>query len=58
MSRRGTCTAKLRKTVRNEENEDDQESIARSFDLKVPEERVGAEEIQGLIDDVALLGTR
>ena len=58
LSRRGTCTAKLRKTVRNEENEDDQEAIAGSFDLKVPEERVGAEEIQGLIDDVALLGTR
>lgn len=58
LSRRGTCTAKLRKTVRNEEDEDDQETIAGSFDLKVPEERVGAEEVQGFINDVSLLVTR
>jgi hypothetical protein len=58
LSRRGTCTAKLRKTIRNEENEDDQEAITGSFDLKVPEERVGAEEVQGFINDVALLVTR
>ena len=48
----------FRYTVRNEENEDDQEAIAGSFDLKVPEERVGAEEVQGFIDNVALLVTR
>jgi hypothetical protein len=58
LSRRGTCTSKLRKAVRNEENEDDQEAITRSFDLKIPEERVGAEEIQGFIDDIALRVTR
>jgi len=58
LSRRGARTAKLRKTVRNEENEDDQEAITRSFDLKVPKEGVGAEEVQGFIDDIALLATR
>jgi len=58
LSRCGTCTAELRKTIRNEEDEDDQEAIAGSFDLKVPEERVGAEEVQGFINDVALLSTR
>jgi hypothetical protein len=58
LSRRGACTAKLRKTIRNEENEDDQKAITGSFDLKVPEERVGAEEVQGFIDDVSLLVTR
>ena len=58
LSRRAACTAKLRKAIRNEEDEDDQEAITRSFDLKVPEERVGAEEVQGFIDNVALLVTR
>lgn len=57
LRRRGTSTAKLRKTIRNEENEDDQEAITGSLDLKVPEERVGAKEVQGFIDDVALLVT-
>ena len=58
LSRRAACTAKLRKAIRNEEDEDDQKAITGSFDLKVSEERVGAEEVQGFIDDVALLVTR
>ena len=45
LSGRGTCTSKLRKTIRDEENEDDQEAITGSFDFKVPEERVSAEEV-------------
>jgi len=55
LSRRGARTAKLRKTIRNEEDEDDQEAIARSLDLKVSEKRVGAEEVEGFVDDVSLL---
>ena len=58
LSRRGACTAELCKTIGDEEDEDDQEAITGSFDLKVPEERVGAEEVQSFIDDVALLVTR
>ncbi len=55
LSRRDTCAAKLGETIRNEEDEDDQEAITRSLDLKVPEERVGAEEVQRLIDDITQL---
>ena len=55
LSGRDARTAKLRKTIRNEEDEDDQEAIARSLDLKVSEKRVGAEEVEGFVDDISLL---
>ena len=55
LSGRGARTAKLRETIRNEEDEDDQEAIARSLDLKVSEKRVGAEEVEGFVYDVSLL---
>lgn len=57
-SRRGACTAKFRETIGNEEDEDDEKTITRPFDLEVSEERVGAEEVECLIDDVSLLITR
>ena len=58
LSRRGACTAELRETVGNEEDEDDEEAIARSLDLEVSEERVCAEEVKSLVNDVSLLITR
>ncbi len=58
LSRRGACTAKFRETIGNEEDEDDEKSITRPLDLEVSEERVGAEEVKCLVDDVSLLVTR
>ena len=58
LSRRGARTAKFCKTVGNEEDENDQEAVTRSLDLEVSEERVGAEEVEALVDDVSLLITR
>jgi len=55
LSRRDARTAELRKTIRNEEDEDNQEAIARSLDLEVSEKRVGAKEVEGFVDDVSLL---
>ena len=57
LSRRSACTAKFRETIGNEEDEDDEETITRPLDLEVPEERVGAKEVECLIDDVSLLIT-
>jgi len=58
LSRRGACTAKFRETIGNEEDEDDEKTITRPLDLEVSEERVGAEEVECLVDDVSLLITR
>lgn len=58
LSGRGACTAKLRETIGNEEDEDDEKTITGPLDLEVSEERVGAEEVKGLVDDVSLLITR
>lgn len=55
LGRRGARTPQLRKTIGNEEDEDNQEAIARSLDFKVSEKRVGAEEVEGFVDDVSLL---
>ena len=42
--RRGSAlTANLRKTVRDEEDKDDQGAVGRALNLEVPEQRVGAE---------------
>jgi hypothetical protein len=54
LSRCGARTAKFCKTIGNKEDEDDEEAITRALDLEVSEERVGAEEVEGLIDDVPL----
>lgn len=58
LSRRGACAAKLRETVGNEEDEDYEKTITGPFDLEVSEERVGAEEVECLVDDVSLFITR
>jgi hypothetical protein len=58
LSRRGACTAELRETIGNEEDEDDEKTITGPLDLEVSEERVGAEEVEGLVDNVSLLITR
>ena len=58
LSRRGASTAKFRETIGNEEDEDDEKTITRPLDLEVSEERVGAEEVECLVDDVSLLITR
>jgi hypothetical protein len=55
LRRRGACTAKLRETIGNE---DDEKTITGPLDLEVSEERVGAEEVESLVDDVSLLITR
>lgn len=57
-SRRGACAAKFRETIGNEEDEDDEKAITRPFDLEISEKRVGAEEVECLIDDVSLLIAR
>ena len=42
--RRGSAlTADLRKTVRDEEDKDDQGAVGRALDLEIPEQRVGTE---------------
>jgi hypothetical protein len=38
LSRHGACTAKLRETIGNEEDEDDEKTITRTLDLEVSEE--------------------
>jgi len=58
LSREDACTAKFRETIGNEEDEDDEKTITRPLDLEVSEERVGAEEVECLVDDVSLLITR
>jgi hypothetical protein len=58
LSRRGACTAKFRETIGNKEDEDDEKTITRPLDLEVSEEGVGAEEVEGLVDDVSLFITR
>lgn len=58
LSRRGACTAKFRETIGNEEDEHDEKTITRPFDLEVSEERVGAKEVECLVNDVSLLITR
>ena len=58
LSRRRACTAKFRETIGNEEDEDDEKTITGPLDLKVSEERVGAEEVECLVDDVSLLIAR
>lgn len=42
----------LRETVADEEDEVDERPVCGSFDLEVPEERVGAEQLERLGDDV------
>jgi hypothetical protein len=58
LSGRGARTAKFRETIGNEEDEDDEKTITRALDLKVSKERVGAEEVERLVDNVSLLITR
>lgn len=58
LSRRGAYTAKFRETVGNEEDEDDEKTITGPLDLEVSEQRVGAEEVECLVDDISLLITR
>jgi hypothetical protein len=58
LRRRSACISKLRKTIRHEEDEDDEEAIARSLDLKVSKKRVGTEEVECFVDDVSLFAAR
>lgn len=54
--RRRAHRAELREAVRDEEDEDDELAVCRALDLEIAEERVGAEEVEGLVDDVGLRG--
>lgn len=47
-------TTNLGQTVGDEEDEDDESSVCWTFDLKVPEQRVGTEEVQSFVDDICL----
>ena len=49
---RHTGRGNLREAVGYEENEDDEQSICWTLDFKVAEERIGAEEIECLVDNV------
>lgn len=44
----------FRQTVRDEQDQVDEQSIGGSFDLKVSEQAVGSEEVEGFFDDVRL----
>ncbi len=46
----------LRKTVRNVQNKDDQDTVGGAFDLEISKQGVGAEEVYGLIEDIRALG--
>ena len=46
--------ADLGKTVGDEEDEDNEETIGRALDLEVAEEGVGTEKVEGFVDDVGL----
>lgn len=48
-------TADLRETVRNVQNEDDQDTVGRAFDLEISKQGVGAEEVYRLIEDIRAL---
>ena len=48
--------ADLGKAVRDEEDEDYEEAIGGPLDLEVAEEGVGAEEVEGLVDNVCFGG--
>ena len=48
--------ADLGKAVRDEEDEDYEQAIGGALDLEVAEEGVGAEEVEGLVDDVCFGG--
>ena len=52
LSRDGLRCADLGEAVGDEEDEDDEEAIGGAFNLEVAEEGVGAEEVEGLVDDV------
>jgi hypothetical protein len=46
----------LGEAVGDEEDEDDEQSVRWSLDFKVAEERIRAEEIERLVDDVQCVG--
>lgn len=54
LARHRPCGADLSETVRDEENKDDEEAVCRTLDLEVAEKGVGAEEVEGLVDDIGL----
>lgn len=58
LRRYSPCRPNFRETVRNEEDEDDQEAVGGSFDLEVAEEGVGTEEVQCFIYDIGLIWIR
>jgi hypothetical protein len=53
LRRRDARCANLGEAVRDEEDEHDEGPVRRALDLKVAEERVGAEEVDRLVYDVA-----
>ena len=48
--------SKLGQTIGDVEDEDDEGTVGRAFDLKVSEERVGAEQVDGFVYYVAVGG--
>ena len=49
-----SSTPDFGQAVGDEKDEDDQRSVCWTFDFKVPEQRVGTEEVQSFIDDICL----
>lgn len=55
LRRHCSCASNLGETVGDIKNEDDESAVRWAFDLKVTEERIGAEQIQSFVDYVRLL---
>jgi hypothetical protein len=53
-----TSRTKLGKTVRDVKDENDEEAVGGALDLKVTEERVGTEEVEGFVNYVRLVWVR
>lgn len=49
LGRRRSCRCDLGETVRDEEDEDDEETVCGAFDFEVAEEGVGAKEVEGFV---------
>ena len=58
LRRRGALRAKLREAVGDKEDEDDEQAVGGALDLEVAEERVRAEEVEGLVNDVCRVRVR
>ena len=46
----------LRQTIGDEEDEDDENTVCRTFDFEISEKGVGTEEVKGFVDYISLGG--